>query len=284
MTTASTAPPSPSRRRRPDGRPGGGTLRPLSAEVSSLSRPDGSASFSAGHTRVLSAVYGPAAPRAASREDPNGAVVTVVWKHGAIARKGGGGGGTSSGGGGSDTNNKGDGGAGSSHPGYGATERELERFVGDALAACIRLDQYPRSVVEVVIQVIRADGSVLGTAVNAAVMALMDAGVEMRSVPVATTCLVLRGGDAEAVGGVEDLRLDPTAEEETADGAAVAVVVTDSVKEGQVLTSMTFGNLRVASLLSCVEGASRASKAVVAFMRLAVEQKVTREAQTLWSS
>eukprot|EP00566_Odontella_aurita_P017073 CAMPEP_0113578052 /NCGR_PEP_ID=MMETSP0015_2-20120614/29243_1 /TAXON_ID=2838 /ORGANISM="Odontella" /LENGTH=269 /DNA_ID=CAMNT_0000481767 /DNA_START=14 /DNA_END=826 /DNA_ORIENTATION=- /assembly_acc=CAM_ASM_000160 len=265
---ASTSPHTPHRRRRPDGRPGGGTLRPLSAEVSTLSRPDGSASFSAGHTRVLAAVYGPAAPRAASREDPNGAVVTVVWKHGAgTARKGGGGGEK--------------GGGGSAHPGYGATERELERFVGDALASCVRLERYPRSVIEVVVQVIRADGSVLGTAVNAAVMALLDAGIEMNGVPAATTCLVLRSGGG---GGDDDLRLDPTSEEEGAAEAAVSVVVTDNVNEGQVLTTITFGNLKVASLLSCVEGATRAGKAVVAFMRLAVEQKVTREAQTLWSS
>jgi|EP00979_Chaetoceros_neogracilis_P003069 exosome complex component RRP46 len=251
---------APKNLRRSDGRTGGGSLRPLAAEVSCLKRADGSAKFSSGSTQILAAVYGPAAPRIPSRERTNEASVGVVFKFGTKAAS------TSA----DNTSN--------THPGYGANERELERFIGDSLMACIAIDQYPRTVIEVVIQVIKVDGSLVATALNAATLALLDAGIQMKSLPIATTCLVPTNGDVTT-----EFRFDPTAEEESSDEYSAIVVATDSVRDG-VIASMTFGSFQLDSFLSCVEGAKRASKAVVAFMRIAMEQKVNREAKTLWST
>ena len=233
---------------RPDGRTGGGTLRPLAAEVSCLSRADGSSKFSSGPTQILAAVYGPAAPRIQARERPTEATIAVVFKHGAKSGLG---------------------------HGYGATEREIERFICDAVCACVALEEYPRTVIEIVVQIIKADGSVVGTALNAAVLALMDAGVLMNSLPIATTFVV-------ESSCLQNLRLDPSAEEEFNEDYSSIVLVTDSVRQG-IIVSMTSGAFKLESFLACAEGASRASKAVLAFMRIAIEQKVTREAQTLWS-
>ncbi len=44
-------------------------------------------------------------------------------------------------------------------------------------------------------EVVQADGLVLGSAINCAVLALLDAGVAMRGVLVATTCVVFNDGD-----------------------------------------------------------------------------------------
>ncbi len=41
----------------------------------------------------------------------------------------------------------------------------------------------------------QADGLVLGSAINSAVLALLDAGVAMRGVLVAITCVVFDKGD-----------------------------------------------------------------------------------------
>jgi len=245
---------------RPDGRIGGGTLRPLSAELSCLNRADGSAKFSSGFTQVLAAVYGPAAPRNPSRERSGDASLSIVFKHATST----------------DVSDLG------LPPGYGSSVRELERFVGDSLAVCVAVAEYPRTVIEIVIQVINADGSLVGTALNATVLALMDAGLLMNSLPVTTTCLVSSNNGT----GNSDLGImfDPSAEEEAKDDVAVIVLVTDSVKEGNVLGSMTCGAFQLSSILASAEGASRASKAVVAFWRIAMEQKVTREANTLWST
>ncbi len=44
-------------------------------------------------------------------------------------------------------------------------------------------------------EVVQADGLVLGSAINCAVLALLDAGVAMRGVLVAITCVVFDDGD-----------------------------------------------------------------------------------------
>eukprot|EP00571_Detonula_confervacea_P016562 CAMPEP_0172310456 /NCGR_PEP_ID=MMETSP1058-20130122/11494_1 /TAXON_ID=83371 /ORGANISM="Detonula confervacea, Strain CCMP 353" /LENGTH=309 /DNA_ID=CAMNT_0013023263 /DNA_START=52 /DNA_END=978 /DNA_ORIENTATION=- len=294
------------------------TLRPLSAELSSLSRSDGSASLVVGNTHVLCAVHGPMAPRISRWEKYDTGVVSVAFSRGLMANSGGGGSASAS-------NN--DAVAGDndmtmttttanntlqSHmksvpvpppPGLGATERELEYFLRDALSSCILLEKYPRCVIQVVIQVVQADGSVLGSAVNCAVLALMDAGVAMRGLPVAATCCVVMNNYYAVVEKNEKeskkdnaatIWLDPTAEEESGEGHAIVVVVTDMASSssqenegadagGGIITSFTFGApLSLKGLLSSVESTTQSSAAMVAFMRLAIEQKVQREVQTLW--
>lgn len=180
---------------RSDGRVGSKTLRPLSCEISCLQRADGSAKLKCGYTEILVAVYGPIAPRNVSRENPKQAVVSVVFKH---TTKGLAGGATAT---------------SVSTAGYGATEREIERFIGEALLSSILVENFPRTVIEIVLQVIQADGSVLGTALNASVLALMDAGIPMNFLPIATTCLVVKTNDPE--NNSEEIDLDPCADEET---------------------------------------------------------------------
>jgi ribonuclease PH len=64
-------------------------------------------------------------------------------------------------------------------PGLGATEGELERLVCSSLSSCILLENYLRCVIQVIVLVVQANGTVLGSAVNCAVLALLDAGVAM---------------------------------------------------------------------------------------------------------
>jgi len=190
-------------------------------------------------------------------------------------------------------------------PGLGATERELEYYLRDALSSCILLERYPRCVIQVVIQIVQADGCVLGSAVNCAVLALMDAGVAMGGLPVAVTCVAVPSYHIGNAGGMEDdaesekdattIWLDPTAEEESGEGHAIMVLVTDMASStiskqssndegGGIITSFTFGApLSLKGLLASVESSKQSSAAMVAFMRLAIEQKVQREVQTLWS-
>ena len=308
------------------------SLRPLSAELSSLSRSDGSASLQAGNTHILCAVHGPMAPRMNKWEKYDRGVVSVAFSRGLMVKNGSAPGGASS----SvrmDDNNVDDATNITTKnqlqqesinqymktvpvpppPGLGSTERELEYFLRDALSSCIILERYPRCVIQVVIQIVQADGSVLGSAVNCALLALMDAGVAMWGLPVASTCVVIPKSCYDNTttideddAGVETTKekhdddviwLDPTAEEEAGAGHAIVVIVTDNTKqnqqtiekkeevgEGGIITSFTFGPLSLQGLLSSIKCMKETSSAaMVAFMRLAVEQKVQREVQTLWS-
>ena len=192
-------------------------------------------------------------------------------------------------------------------PGLGSTERELEYIVRDTLSSCILLDRYPRCVIQVVLQIVQADGCVLGSAINCALLALMDCGIAMWGLPVASTCVVIpkscytnsRNSDSDEKGEENTIWLDPTAEEEGGVGHSIVVLVTDGsdkqqqIKEGgendddddDIITSMTFGApLSLKGLLSSMKCMKQSSAtAMLAFMRLAVEQKVQREVETLWS-
>jgi ribonuclease PH len=231
--------------KRPDGRSSGGTLRPLACELTCLHRADGSALWKAGATHVLAAVHGPLAPRQLSKEDSSTGIVNVLIKS-------------------SDNNDA------------TSLEREWETFLSQVLMACVDVKQFPRTVIQVVLQIIQTDGSVLSCALHAAVASLLDAGILMTSLPVATTCLISND---------MPMRLDPTTQEENQNDSSVVVLVNENVKPDEILACQTMGApMTLESLLTCLQAASRASPAVVAFWRLAVEQKTTRQSQTLWSS
>ncbi|CAB9496530.1 complex exonuclease RRP46 homolog [Seminavis robusta] len=140
------------------------TLRPLSCELSCLQRADGSSLWKSGSTQVMAAVYGPIAPRIPSQEKGDEAQVSVVIKSGRH----------------NNANNN-------SKSNNSMLEREWEQLVTSIFTACIDTNAYARTVVEVVLQVVQDDGSVLAAALHAAVAALMDAGVSLTNLPVATT-------------------------------------------------------------------------------------------------
>lgn len=213
------------------------TLRPLSCELSTLRGAHGSALWKAGGTHVLAAVHGPQAPRQPQYELPQ-AVVSVCLK---------------------------------SATGSVTLEREWEDFLQHTLTACIVVQDYAASVIQVVIQILTDDGSVLGACLHATVAALMDAGIDMVSLPVATTCVVDDG----------PVRLDPTRDEEKSAGT----IVIASETPGKVLGCHTNGiQTDMTKILQCCRVAEKAVPAVTAFWRLAIEQRTTRESQTLWAT
>lgn len=252
------------RRRRPDGRLisdtkdeiASTTLRPLSCELSCLHRADGSALWKSGSTHVLAAAYGPVAPRIPSQEDAQQALVSVVLKSSSAS----------------------------------SVTVEWERWLASVLSACVCTESYARAVVQIVLQVVQDDGSVLAAALHAAVAALMDAGVAMNALPVATTFLV--SGSEQSL-----LFLDPTSEEEKDEGDSVLVMCTENENPDQILATLSSvgkqktsneedggGGFAIPTILACAQAAAKATPAVVTFWRLAMEQRVTRESQTLWSS
>lgn len=96
-------------------------------------------------------------------------------------------------------------------------------FLQDALAAAVHAEAYPRCTLVVAVRCLRDDGSTLAALVNVAFVALLDAGVEMTSLPVATGfCWKRAPGDSDiGDGGVAgtskptgELLVDPDSSEE----------------------------------------------------------------------
>ncbi|MFX0046216.1 MAG: exosome complex exonuclease Rrp41 [Candidatus Hermodarchaeota archaeon] len=137
--------------RRPD------EMRPIQMEVGVLKTADGSASIRQGKTYILAAVYGPRElhPRHLTLNDR--AYLRVVYRMATFSvpdRK---------------------------RPAPSRREREISMVIANALQPALFLEEFPKAVVDVFIQVIQADGGTRCAAINAASLALADAGIPMKS-------------------------------------------------------------------------------------------------------
>ncbi|TXT53951.1 MAG: Exosome complex component Rrp41 [Candidatus Thorarchaeota archaeon] len=169
--------------RRPD------ELRPVEMKVGVLKQADGSASIRQGNTYILAAVYGPRElhPRHLTLNDR--AYLRVVYRMATFSvpdRK---------------------------RPAPSRREREISMVIANALEPALFLEEFPRAVVDVFIQVIQADGGTRCASINAASLALADAGIPMRTlvpsvaVGKAQGTLLLDLGDAEDKYGEGDIPL-----------------------------------------------------------------------------
>ncbi|EGD75161.1 hypothetical protein PTSG_06814 [Salpingoeca rosetta] len=70
---------------------------------------------------------------------------------------------------------------------------ELGSKIASTFESAIMTDLYPRSQIEISVQVLQADGGVLAVAINAVTLALMDAGVAMTDFVCACTASVIDG-------------------------------------------------------------------------------------------
>jgi exosome complex component RRP41 len=132
-------------------------MRPIQLEVGVLKQADGSASIRQGKTYIIAGVYGPRElhPRHLTLNDR--AYLRVVYRMATFSvpdRK---------------------------RPAPSRREREISMVIANALAPALFLEEFPRAVIDVFIQVIQADGGTRCAAINAASLALADAGIPMKS-------------------------------------------------------------------------------------------------------
>ena len=98
-------------------------------------------------------------------------------------------------------------------PGQTEEERGWSTALQGALEATVLLHRYPKAAVDVFVLVLEEDGSVLAHAVNAAGLALADAGIELRDLLGAVSVGI--GGDGPAI--------DLTRAEEKKNGGGLTV-------------------------------------------------------------
>jgi exosome complex component RRP46 len=87
--------------------------------------------------------------------------------------------------------------------GFGGTpkERLVERFLGEVANELVLTNHFPRTLIRITCQALSGDGSLLSTAVNAMILALIDSGLPLKSSCAAVTCMIHQDGR---------LLLDPT--------------------------------------------------------------------------
>ncbi|WP_291765244.1 exosome complex exonuclease Rrp41 [Caldivirga sp. UBA161] len=134
--------------------------RPVTMQVGVLPNANGSALVAYGNTVVLAAVYGPREPIPRYITVPDKAVVRVRYHMAPFS-----------------TDDR-------KNPAPTRREIEISKVVKQALEAVVFLEQYPKSTIDVFLEVLQADGSTRVTSITAASLALADAGIPMRDLVV----------------------------------------------------------------------------------------------------
>ncbi|KAJ2907775.1 exosome non-catalytic core subunit rrp46, partial [Coemansia aciculifera] len=218
---------------RPDNREAS-HLRAMHCSLGQLNRADGSAQFTAQNTSVVCGVFGPVEAKV-YEEKLDRAVVEVKFR---------------------------------SDIGSSTTkDKWVESAIRSTFEREILAHQHPRTLVQINIQLRESDGSVDSAAINATSLALVDAGIPLKSMISAATCAVL-SDDVVVV--------DPTQEEIDAARSvhtfAFANPVSDSNKQGPLYVDSR-GNFTMDEYNHCYDLCVLAAERVLAFMRTAIEGK-----------
>lgn len=182
-------------------------LRPIKIEVGVLERADGSAYVEVGGNKILASVYGPKETYMKRFLRPDCGVIKVRYNMAPFSvdsRK---------------------------RPGPDRRSNEISKITADALRPALLLESFPRSMVEVYIEVIAAEGGTRCAGVTAAAVALADAGVPMKDI--VAGC---------AAGKMDDQIVLDLSEVEDKEGQAdVPVVIMP--RTGEITLLQTDGNL-----------------------------------------
>ena len=89
-------------------------------------------------------------------------------------------------------------------PGTSRRETEISKVIRLALEPVLFLENYPKTTIDVYIEIIQADGSTRVTSVNAASLALADAGIPMKDLIVALSGGKINGQLILDLNGLED--------------------------------------------------------------------------------
>jgi exosome complex component RRP41 len=147
-------------KKRPDGR-AFDELRPLKIEAGVLERADGSAYLEIGDNKVLAAVYGPRELHVRRLLKPNMAILRCRYNMAPFSvedRK---------------------------RPGPDRRSVEISKITSEALQPAVFLEKFPRSTIDVSIEVLQAEGGTRCAGITAASVALADAGIPMQDMVVA---------------------------------------------------------------------------------------------------
>ncbi len=132
-------------------------MREIEAKVGVVKRANGSAYFRFGNTAAVAAVYGPRALHPRFLQDPIKSVIQCRYAMVPFSTKE------------------------RIRPGPSRRSIEISKIIKEALSHTVFLEEFPKTCIDIYIDVIQADASTRCAALNAASLALADAGIPMRS-------------------------------------------------------------------------------------------------------
>ena len=155
-------------------------LRKIKIEVGVLHRAEGSCYLEWGGNKVVCAVYGPREAIPRHTQDPLKAIVNARYNMAAFSvddRK---------------------------RPGPDRRSREISKVISEALENIILLGRFPRAAIDVNIEILEAEAGTRCAGLTAAAVALIDAGIPMKDIPVACAAGKIDGKVVLDLGKEED--------------------------------------------------------------------------------
>ncbi|MCK5112143.1 MAG: exosome complex exonuclease Rrp41 [Thermoplasmatales archaeon] len=155
-------------------------LRKIKIEAGVLHRADGSCYLEWGGNKVLAAVYGPREAIPRHTQNPLRAIVNARYNMAAFSvedRK---------------------------RPGPDRRSREISKVISEALEKVVLTEHFPRSAIDVNIEVLDAEAGTRCAGLTAAGVALADAGIPMKDIPVACAAGKIAGQVVIDLGKEED--------------------------------------------------------------------------------
>jgi len=227
-------------KKRFDGR-GFEELRPMEAKVGVIKNADGSAMFKAGNTIAYAAVYGPRELHPRFLQNPAKGILRVNYNmmpfsgHGDRVR-----------------------------PGTSRRSKEISMVTEKALIPVLDLQDFPNAVVDVFIELPQTDAGTRCAGINAAAMALADAGLNMKDL----VCSVSVGRVDDQI--VADLTYDEEAYE---DGTVADIPVAMLPGSGKVVLLQMDGDMKREDMKKALELAKKSVKQIFEIQKKALKDK-----------
>src|SRR5213594_1659249 len=155
-------------------------LRPIKLEIGILDKADGSAYIEQGKNKILVAVYGPREAHPKHIALPDRAVIRCRYHMAPFSvdeRK---------------------------NPAPSRREHELSKVIRESLEPVVLTDLYPRTVIDLFVEILQSDGGSRCAGITGASLALADAGIPMRELVAACAIGKIEGKLALDLSDAED--------------------------------------------------------------------------------
>ncbi|MEW5759438.1 MAG: exosome complex exonuclease Rrp41 [Candidatus Thermoplasmatota archaeon] len=155
-------------------------LRPIKIEAGILTRADGSAYIEWGDNKILAAIYGPREMHPKHLQHPSKAIVRCKYNmvsFSVMERK---------------------------RPGPDRRSIEISKVLSEALETVVFTEEYPRTAIDVFIEVLQADAGTRCAGLTVASVALADAGIPMKDIVTACASGKIDGKIAVDLSKEED--------------------------------------------------------------------------------
>lgn len=219
-------------------------LRAIKAKVGIIPNAQGSAMFQSGDTIAIAAVYGPKKMHPQHKQNPEKGVLRCTYNMNSFSV--------------SDR----------IRPGPSRRSTEISKIIEWALEPVLDLKKFANTVIDVHINIIQADAGTRCAGINAASMALADAGVSMKDM---VSSIAIGKLDKEIVVDVDK------AEEDFEEGEGSTDIPISMTHSGEITHIQLDGKIRKEELKKAIEMARKACDEIYEIQKQALKDAIKGE-------